>query len=444
MWRSLSFSILSHDNRAFEALVATTSTKSILLDVVPLRRAMIPRSLQLNESNPALTGSLKHVRDIKGTHAKIMQYTIPGVRDRESDKPRSFMVLVEYRTTEGDLAVLPDHLAYISDESKGQITTLTTLLKLSNIENNRSLAYIDDLDAAFGTFNYLGHMRVVNMDALNPLSPFDPVDPVVATDPGVSPKPDDPWALIFKTPKLPRNAGIDRIITLQRLLDKELADKEYSSSLDLRARFDLAHRCCLHLLAFHSCGWIHKDLRSSNILLVPKRIKRHPLASVPSLQSEAYMKAIDFQPYITGFSLARPITGVSAGIPTTDPEVNLYRHPARQGQPTEIFTKIHDIYALGAVLFEIGTCRNIPYRFRNLLQGLREGQGFPSPSEIRDLLIKWSAEELPKIMGFDYTKAVIRCLTSDFGIENDNEEETELGMAFQRLVVEPIERGSHL
>jgi hypothetical protein len=38
---------------------------------------------------------------------------------------------------------------------------------------------------------------------------------------------------------------------------------------------------------------------------------------------------------------------------------NIYRHPRRWGVPTESFNAIHDIYALGVVLLEIGMWRKV-------------------------------------------------------------------------------------
>ena len=41
---------------------------------------------------------------------------------------------------------------------------------------------------------------------------------------------------------------------------------------------------------------------------------------------------------------------------------NVYRHPHRQQSPTEVFNKIHDIYALGVVLLEIGKVSHSRWR----------------------------------------------------------------------------------
>jgi hypothetical protein len=55
-----------------------------------------------------------------------------------------------------------------------------------------------------------------------------------------------------------------------------------------------------------------------------------------------------------GFEFSRPEFDFSSGRPDKDPARNVYRHPARQGKPDKPFAKIHDIYALGVVLLEIG------------------------------------------------------------------------------------------
>jgi hypothetical protein len=60
------------------------------------------------------------------------------------------------------------------------------------------------------------------------------------------------------------------------------------------------------------------------------------------------------QNWVMGFEFSRPEFDFSFGRPDKDPARNVYRHPERQGKPNKPFAKIHDIYALGVVLLEIG------------------------------------------------------------------------------------------
>ena len=60
------------------------------------------------------------------------------------------------------------------------------------------------------------------------------------------------------------------------------------------------------------------------------------------------------EPWILGFESSRPEGELSYGPTELDPQRDVYRHPDRQGQVRVQFTKLHDIYALGVVLLEIG------------------------------------------------------------------------------------------
>jgi len=93
-------------------------------------------------------------------------------------------------------------------------------------------------------------------------------------------------------------------------------------SLDLRLKLAFSLAESVQLL--HSVGWVHKSLRSNNIVF----------ANINSLD----------EPRIFGFDYSRAETDFSAGDADYEIILNLYRHPARSGKPSESFSKIHDIY----------------------------------------------------------------------------------------------------
>ena len=93
---------------------------------------------------------------------------------------------------------------------------------------------------------------------------------------------------------------------------------------------------------------VHESFRSENVLFYPKTspLGQHP----PSTGDE-----VDYsEPWLLGFEYSRPELDFSAGFIDIDPSRDVYRHPERQGQPQKLFNKLHDIYALGVVLLEIG------------------------------------------------------------------------------------------
>ncbi|KAF5694899.1 hypothetical protein FDENT_794 [Fusarium denticulatum] len=109
---------------------------------------------------------------------------------------------------------------------------------------------------------------------------------------------------------------------------------------DVGMRLRLAAQVCQTLLSFHTAGWLHKDMRSENILL-----------SSPTSRSP-----IDHlgRPYLCGFSFARQgsPTEISEQ-PSEDLSRDIYRHPKALGEPSDSFERYMDAYSLGCVLIEI-------------------------------------------------------------------------------------------
>lgn len=117
----------------------------------------------------------------------------------------------------------------------------------------------------------------------------------------------------------------------------------------LGQRFMLAlqlARCISHL---QLVKWVHKSFRSENILFFPPKEESSP--DFPRVAEEC----LDYsEPWVLGYEFSRPEAYFSQGQSDRSPLRDVYRHPDRQGRPTQPFNKVHDIYALGVVLLEIG------------------------------------------------------------------------------------------
>ena len=96
----------------------------------------------------------------------------------------------------------------------------------------------------------------------------------------------------------------------------------------------------------HAVDWLHKGLRSSNILLFP----------------HARTGEINYaDPLISGFDYLRPATDEDMSeIPSDNPAADIYRHPfvrsrnnCEDGAGRESYKKSFDLYSLGIVLLEI-------------------------------------------------------------------------------------------
>lgn len=112
-------------------------------------------------------------------------------------------------------------------------------------------------------------------------------------------------------------------------------------------KLHIALALCRNILNLHASGWVHRNIRSQNIILVPVN---HNTAS--SDQSKDVIQ--NYTQYLKGFEFSRSETRKSSGRANFDPDKNLYRHLERQNVPDTRSIKIHDLYAVGVVLLEIG------------------------------------------------------------------------------------------
>ncbi|KAL8791974.1 MAG: hypothetical protein Q9195_005463 [Heterodermia aff. obscurata] len=104
-------------------------------------------------------------------------------------------------------------------------------------------------------------------------------------------------------------------------------------------RWCLGETLATTLLHLHASGWLHKGLRSENVLFFPRTTQ-----SPRSLE----------EPYLMGYEYARrDEPGEISDKPSDEPAHAIYRHPSAQGPISESFVKAYDIYALGLVLIEI-------------------------------------------------------------------------------------------
>ncbi|KAF2188089.1 hypothetical protein K469DRAFT_566510 [Zopfia rhizophila CBS 207.26] len=94
----------------------------------------------------------------------------------------------------------------------------------------------------------------------------------------------------------------------------------------------------------HTVSWIHKGVRSKNIVFLTK-----------------LDTTVDFDtPHLIGLEYSRHNDdATSYAAVDEDPEKNLYRHLEWQGPPSTRFKKSHDLYSLGLVLLEIGVWKTL-------------------------------------------------------------------------------------
>ena len=138
---------------------------------------------------------------------------------------------------------------------------------------------------------------------------------------------------------LSATAGVP--LSLRQLLKRRLKPL-------LTERIALAKAICNCLLSLHSVNWLHKGLRSHNIVF-----------------SSGKNGDVDLScPFLSGFGYARPaFRGDMTEIPSQNPEYDMYRHPRMHGlgpwEGRQGFKRTFDIYSLGVVLVEIANWLSI-------------------------------------------------------------------------------------
>lgn len=176
---------------------------------------------------------------------------------------------------------------------------------------------------------------------------------------------------------------------------------------------------------------MHESFRSENILFFP------PEQDQDAKCTKIPASAIDYaQPWVLGFEYSRPEADFSLGITDVCLARDIYRHPVRQGQPGMMFNKIHDIYALGVVLLEIGLWEAAITLEKNQFKHARD------PYVIQAQLQKQTARRLGARMGERYKQVVLKCLSGDFGVVDDTKEDLKLQQAFRTQVVDVLERAA--
>jgi hypothetical protein len=250
-------------------------------------------------------------------------------------------------------------------------------------------------------------------------------------------KPSTRFAFVFD---LPTSMSPKPITLLQAIRDRE-ASGDPLMRPTLGQRFRTARSLSETLFQFHSVGWLHKSIRSENILLFPSI--RDPDDDGGGDERIEY-----HCPYLVGFEFSRDVLDRSNTEQDGLLERNIYRHPDRQGSPTDEkdpdrpFSLLYDIYALGVVLLEVGLWRSAT--------GFEDWDTSMKADEIKEALEEHAKQRLPHYMGQDYANMVVGFLRWSFfsgeiagGVLNDIERERIL-MAYYQAAVAGIESGLSL
>lgn len=188
----------------------------------------------------------------------------------------------------------------------------------------------------------------------------------------------------------------------------------------LSERFEIAKSFARAVSYVHSFGFVHKNIRPETILLLDNG------------------KTSLGHPFLVGFEAFRTANGRTLRLGDSTWNLNIYRHPNRQGEiPVDDYIMQHDIYSLGVCLLELGLFGSFVVYDENCMpsctstlfglstDALRSAE----PIDVKEHLISLAQVELLKRMGTKYTNIVVTCLTcldeanTDFGDQSEFQDE---------------------
>ncbi|KAK5633616.1 hypothetical protein RRF57_009330 [Xylaria bambusicola] len=210
--------------------------------------------------------------------------------------------------------------------------------------------------------------------------------------------------IVFENP--PIHGTRSELITLQSLLGQ-------GPKPSLSVRLSLCAVLARCLYSFHSVNWMHKGLRSDNVIFFASSSASVDLSS----------------PYVSGFDLSRPSSiDTMTEKPGFNPVRDIYRHPdAQSGQTDGNFRKCYDIYSLGVVIIEVLLWKHIGEvaGFKDIskvkpstLQGMQSWLLARSPTGQASLPLTTATSEscLQRVAseGGDVLRDIVKyCLTAD-------------------------------
>ncbi|KAK4182443.1 prion-inhibition and propagation-domain-containing protein [Podospora australis] len=196
--------------------------------------------------------------------------------------------------------------------------------------------------------------------------------------------------IVYSMPETDDTEGTDWDLRTLRDLMKD------QTFVSLKRRIELARALAETVLQLHTAGWLHKSLRSENIIFL-----------APRGSSDKFF--LNSEPYVFGYEYARSDNGDAAlaftQLPDTELEADLYRHPAARGMGRETFQKRFDLYAMACVIVELVFWKPLVevfavYVTENLKELISIAQSQNEVIELPDLKELFEKEEVAKVFRY--------------------------------------------
>ncbi|KAL8732935.1 MAG: hypothetical protein Q9181_003769 [Wetmoreana brouardii] len=213
----------------------------------------------------------------------------------------------------------------------------------------------------------------------------------------------------------------------------------------LNERRDIALALAETVLQLHTSGWLHKGIRSDNVLFVDVGDNRwqHGNASGP---------------FLAGYEYTRPANAQTEATPAI-PEHEIYQHPKGQGLARANFRMSFDLFALGCVLLEIGLWSNMLDILERASSEVNQNGGLGTKFEVLGVTsekVDWARlhtakarllanddEELRNDLagiafhaGKTFQEAILLCLYADEGDPDDED------VGVQKLVIDLLRQST--
>ncbi|KAG8684456.1 hypothetical protein FRC08_013677, partial [Ceratobasidium sp. 394] len=286
--------------------------------------------------------------------------------------------------------------------------------------------------------------------------------------------------VLYAFPSVSPSSGLPRSLSSILSLNILPASAKMSRFFQpLATRLGLAKEVANAVLFVHIGGLVHKNIHPGTILLFPS-VTHKPYDEDRSLGSAFLVGFTESRIDRGGYSHAGQRFargGYSEPEPAEIP-TKIYEHPNREGLQYTRYSMLHDIYALGVVLLEIGLWQLLVKRQNKLVKmhstiSIRRsvlqshfalGPPYyeqPTPArdnfvvsnpilaplwassdeipgtrvEIKAALIEYAQATLPSFMGGLYTNIVLSCLTC-----MDGETDSMLGARFIEIVLDGLDK----
>ncbi|MCJ1451245.1 hypothetical protein MMC28_001581 [Mycoblastus sanguinarius] len=395
-------------NNSIEALLDSSAIDQLQVMQQQTYMAM----LQLNSNVSELTEISRAIQIKTGaTTLDTGQTTVSFKASNESDRgnsPTSFAHLADFKVQQMQLDNSPSTLDPIIPSSQISLSTPDALRPEATYQSKRLWVEWKQLDS---TRNARWNQKIsdrIRKLALLLISQDKPVQFGAPQCVGYfNDTSKDRYGFLYLKPN-----SVPPTTKPISLLDLITTEKKPS----LSKRITLAHAIARCLLYLHSVNWLHKGLRSNNIIFF-----------TPPSQAPSY-----WAPIVAGFEYARPdYPEEETEPPREHSEHDIYRHPAVLSRASRS-QKSHDIYSLGIVLVEIAYWQRID-KVMDMPSDTKLARS--NVRKVRKRLREDGyLQEIEGHVGNVYAEAVGKCLTGgkELGVpEGANESDVEVGAALQ-------------